>query len=280
MNQGFVADNDFEFFTFFTGLKQKELDCLVSLFDSFPYFYTHKITVLDNSRSTKKIIDNNESFYYSERAYMNNPTYDIDLNEVESVFKRYKKYVNRVITDKKLFHGDGINMVMNNIAKSKFVVVMDSDITFKNRKYLIDVMNFVEKYNDDLLAVGQIFQSMPFHLTLDDYNHNILLKIPFRYLAKRLIRGRFPQIIPVLLCVNRDSFIKYNMSFDFLHLDVYNTKDERDHKLFGDNGSSFLFQCALVGKQVVNVDIGDYVIHRRCTAVADYDAEGWNWFGS
>ena len=273
-----ITAKDFEFYTFFTGLKQKELDSLIKLFDSFPYFYTNKIMVIDNSRATREIIESGNHFYYSERAYLRNVDYDIDYDSIDEVFDRYGHHLRRIITDTKLFHSDGINIVLHDFAKTDFTVIMDSDIVFRNDQYLNDMIGFVERY-EDLLAVGQIYQSMPFHLTLGDFkSYNFFLRKAFGYLYKRVRLGRFPQIIPVLLCVNRNSFNEYNMSFKNLYLDVFNDRDKQDHKLFGDVGSSFLFQCALAGKMIVNIDIGGYVDHVGHVAIAESGGNGWSWF--
>ena len=93
--------------------------------------------------------------------------------------------------------------------------------------------------------------------------------------------GRFPRLHPALLLVNREIFNKYNMCFQNLYLDVLDIKQKHEskHRVLGDNGASFLYQCALAGKTIVNINMEEYVIHMaRASTLSKKKAKGWSWF--
>ena len=49
-----INSSDIEFFTFFCGIQKSELDRLSDLVETFPYYNTHKLNVIDKSNSSSK----------------------------------------------------------------------------------------------------------------------------------------------------------------------------------------------------------------------------------
>jgi hypothetical protein len=306
-----IDKKNFEFYTFFLGLKQRELEQLRKLFESFPYYDTHKINVIDKSLATKSYIESNKKkFYISWRSYIIDPENDLNYEECEELFNEYKDNVNRIVETKYLFHGESIDKVIKKFSKSAYTVIMDSDIIFTSDRYLSDMKNLCNKYSyDELAAIGSLYQSGPFYLTLNpeipiqiyhmfltskkmDFKSLLslgiyLLKFGINHMIKKTIKikrkdslGRFPRFHPALLLINTKIFNMYNMSFQNLYLDVLDLKHrfETKHRVIGDNGASFLYQCALAGKNVVSIDFNEYVKHEHQVSAADKKAEGWNWF--
>ena len=298
--------HNIEFYTFFLGLRQAELDSLRKLFESFPHFDSHKIKVIDLSVAVKERIDSGEERFYSEpRSYQVDVVRDLVDDDLEKLFKEYSDKIERIIEPKVLFHGQAIDKVISKYASSEYVVTMDSDIVFTSKSFLADIEGFCNKYKtDELAAIGSIYQERPFHLTMSrevypTFYHffmpdlaervpwwqilltsgkNFLMK-PRKPVKKRYL-GRFPRLHPALLCINRKTFTEHRMTFRNMYLDVLDVRDgtEMNQKVFGDNGSSFLFQCALAGKQVVVFDLENYVQHKTTIAVnAASGKHGWSW---
>lgn len=301
-----IGAQDFEFYTFFTGLKQAELTCLRELLQSFPYYDSHKINVIDQSQAVKAYLESeSQKFYCSWRSYLIEPERDLDDVECEQLFSEYADMVNRIIEPEKRFHGQLIDKAMNQYAQSPYVVIMDSDIVFTSDRYLPDMTRLCNRYSyDELAAIGTLYQKRLFHLTLSrevtpGFYHMFMPSqskhIPWKYVLKTAVKhlfkkpadpkrvnflGRFPRFHPALLLINRRIFTQYQITFHNLYLDVLDIKDghETKHKIIGDNGASFLYQCALAGKQIVSIDFEEYIIHRSRVAVADRKAKGWSWF--
>lgn len=301
-----IGAEDFEFCTFFLGLKQKELACLEELLQSFPHYDTHKINIVDQSQAVRAELESGSvKFYYEWRNYEIEPERTLDYTECEQLFSQYAHVVNRIVEPKKLFHGQAIDKVMNHYSHSPFVVIMDSDIVFTSDRYLPDMMSLCNRYSyDELAAIGMLYQKTPFRLTLspevDNSFYQIFLTaqyrhIPLKYVmmtaAKHLLKravkakrvnslSRFPRLHPALLLINRQIFIDYEMTFRNLYLDVLDILEryETKHRIFGDNGSSFLYQCSLAGKRIISIDLEEYVSHRSRVAISDKKAKGgWNW---
>lgn len=298
--------NDFEFYTSFFGLKQIELTSLRQLFQSFPNFDTHKINVLDQSQAVKKLLKSgSRKFYHTWRSYVIEPDRDLDDTECEQLFNEYADVINRIVEPERLFHGQAIDKIMNQYASLPFVVIMDTDIVFTTDKYLPDIISLCNRYSyNELAAIGSVIQKRPFHLTLSPevspwfyfkfypyQSEHIpwrdmlktaavnLLKKPSK--AKKIdFLGRFPEFYTVLAVINRKIFIQNQMTFRNMYLDVLDIKEghETKHKILGDNGASFLYQCALAGKKIITIDFNKYIIHKRGTSVSDKKAKGWSWF--
>lgn len=297
---------DFEFYTFFTGLKQKELTALRELLQSFPYYDSHKVNVIDQSQAVKTYLESGaQKLYTSWRSYLVEPERDLDEAACEKLFSDYANSVNRIVQTERFFHGQGIDRVMKYYSSSPYVIVMDSDIVFTADHYLSDMMSLCDRYGlDELAAVGMLYQKRPFHLTLSrevhpsfhikfmasrneqiDWWH--ILKTAFNHVINKDLKqkpvnylGRFPQMHPALLMINREIFVRHDMTFHNLCLDVLDIIDghETKHKILGDNGASFLYQCALAGKQIISIDFGEYIVHRARVAVTDKNAKSWSWF--
>lgn len=307
---------DFEFFTFYLGMRQHELQCFKQLLASFPYFDTHPINVVDQSSAVKTLLKTNpEKFYIDWQAYKKAPKRDVNDAELENIFSQYSSGLNRIIETERLFHGQAIDKVMNKYAKAPFVVVMDDDIEFISDRYLPDMLNLCGRYPlDELAAVGLLYQQDPFHLTLSpevppkfyrgfltsrkfpngvitNRNNRIPWKSVVRaamwHLFKRRSEikrksfvGRFPRLHPALLLVNRRLFCEHQMTFRHLYLDVLDIKDgfESQHRVFGDNGASFLYQCSLAAKRIISIDIDDYVIHLHNVSVSSVSCDkSYHW---
>jgi hypothetical protein len=231
------------------------------------------------------------------------------------VLDNYSGRVNRIVEQKRLFHGQALDKVMNNYASAQYVVAVDSDISFTSDRYLHDMVRLANRYSpDDLSAIGLLYQRRPFHLTLSaevppKFYQAFLTsrklssglwtgrnnKIPWKSVLKTAIKclfkkqsdarrlscvGRFPRLHPALLAVNRISFQKHNMTFCNLYLDVLDIdgKHESRHRVFGDNGASFLYQCSLAGKQIININIEEYVTHKATVSVSKLSSEkGSSW---
>lgn len=300
-------NKDFQFYTFFLGLKQRELISLERLFKSFPYFRTHKINVIDQSQAVNAYLQSGASkFYLSWRSYQVRPACDLDYERYEQLFSKYSDVANRIVEPELLFHGQSIDKVLRQYADARYVIVMDSDIEFKSSTYFTDVLKLCNRYNyNELAAIGTLYQRQPFHLaypsTLDNFQHcrrpSSWRRRYWKYLhnyvknnrstgyverGRGVNLGRFPRLHPALLVINREIFINYEMSFRNLYLDVLDIRQgqESEHRIFGDNGSSFLYQCAIAGKRIINVNLDDYIVHRHGTAAADTNIVRWNWFNA
>ena len=298
--------HNIEFYTFFLGLRQAELESLRELLESFPHFDTHRIKVVDLSRAVKERIESGEEKFYSEeRSYQINPVCDLVSDNLERLFTDYSDRVERIMEPEVLLHGQAIDKVMNEYASSNYVVIMDSDIVFTSKSFLADMEEFCKKYKtDELAAIGSIYQQRPFHLSMsrevDPFFYHFFMpdlteRVPWwrvlltsgknflmkpRRPVKREYLGRFPRFHPALLLINRKMFTEDQMTFRNMYLDVLDARDalETNQKVFGDNGSSFLFQCALAGKQVVIFDLEDYALHKsNISACAPCEKTGWSW---
>ncbi len=309
-----IKPKDFEFYTFFLGLRQSELKEIKKLFESFPYFDSYKINVIDKSQAVKKQLASKEKkLYLTWRSYQIDPECDLNYDEFRQLLNEYKDRIKIIQESKPLFHGQSMDKVLKQYAKAAYVVLMDSDIVFISDKYLLDMINVCNRYDyNELAAIGTLFQNAPFHLTLrpelpssiyglfltgsnEKINRKsllgiqkILLKLSVNHFSKRkknVIRdkylGRFPRLHPALLTVNRKIFNTYDMCFQNLYLDVLDKKknNESKHRILGDNGASFLYQCALAGKKIVNIDFEEYVNHMaRASTISKKKTKGWSWF--
>jgi len=300
-----ITPEDFEFYAFFLGLEQRELHYLKKLLQSFPYYDTHPINLIDQSAAVKRELEAGEKkFYVDWRSYKLSPVRDLNEDDLSRLLDEYGSRLNRIVEPKRLFHGQAMDKVINNYASSTYVIAMDSDIAFTSERYLPDMVQLSNRYRvEDLAAIGLLYQQAPFHLTLSaevppqfyqafltsrkvskgrvtNRNNQILWKSVLITAIKNLIKkpsnirrrgfvGRFPRMHPALLVINRMLFIRHKMSFHHLYLDVLDIKDthESKHRIFGDNGASFLYQCALAGKQIVSIDFDEYATHRANVSV-------------
>ena len=56
-----ITEDDFSFFTFITGLENKEQILIRKLLKSFPYKKTHTLNIIDKSNALLKLFKNNEA---------------------------------------------------------------------------------------------------------------------------------------------------------------------------------------------------------------------------
>jgi hypothetical protein len=308
--------DQFEFFTFFLGLHEHELNYLEALTNSFPYYDNYKINVIDKSVAVKDLIDQSKpgtKIYFTAREYVVDPTYELSRLKADQFFEKYKNKLNRIIMPSYSFHGEGVTDAIKNYAKSKYVIIMDSDIEFLNGKYLPDLHNYISRYSDadELAAIGTIYQESAFYLPLrrfllpDFYNlfidnHKSLswsrVFSVFKNALKRQFidngrdqyfdrRSKLPRFHPLLLMVNRDVFIECNMYFKNIYLEVLDVRHgiETKHRVMGDSGSSFFFQCVANNKKVINHHYEDYVLHERSGSFPRHlkvKKIEWNWFNA
>ena len=135
-----ISKEDFQFFTFVSGFFQKEFYAIESLIESFPYKETHKLNIIDKSRALEKLVNlGNEKIYYSDRHYFYKPTIDFDRNQFLNLVSNNKQFVNLLESSEFDGHPEGIDNLLKNDSTSKFAVILDSDISFKNSNYLYDL---------------------------------------------------------------------------------------------------------------------------------------------
>lgn len=300
MDHQMAPEGEFEFFTFFLGLSADELISLEALINSFPYSDTHKLNVVDKSEAVRRETMSGD-FHFDERHRFIEARSDVDYNKRDALFDRHADRVNRLLEDTSTSHSEGINRVLRDYSSSRFCVIMDSDVEFINDNYLPDIRTICADFeNDELAAIGEIYQESPLHLPL---NRNIppefykLLvrdrRIGWLQALKGAVRfylngdkrtsgqkkHKLPRLFCGLLTVNRELFVRSEMLFKSMYLTVHDIvgNSRIEHRVMGDSGASFFFQCALAGKTVVNIDYRKYVVHERSASFRRKDLKGRNW---
>lgn len=282
-----VRGEEIEFFTFLTGLQNKELFSLEALINSFPYKSSHKINILDKSEKLKEKFKNKSKIFHSEKHYIIKNELDFDFDYWNLLKEKYKENINIIEAETYSTHVEGVHEILSNYSSKKFSVIMDSDIKFINSKYLDDIIKILQDFNNDnnLAAIGEIYQEVPFSLPfkkkfsqefyklfLND-SRVTLIKILRNFLlffknGKKLYNERMhklPRIFTSLILINSEIYNKHKMNFNYLWfeaLDFY--KNEwLSHRVMGDAGSALLFQIAQNDKKIVNLPYSKYVIHSR-----------------
>ncbi len=283
-----INASDFSFFTFITGLENKEQILVKKLFSSFPYKNTHKINLIDKSKALKKLIDNKKKINYSERHFILKNKSDFQFNEWNKFLEENRNTI-EVFTEKKFdSHMESIQKILADYSKSKYVVILDSDVQFINNNYLSDIINYIskDKTPNDIAAVGQIYQEAPFSLPLKPIFSNKLYKLflreslfKFSTFFYELLRSclrlqnnlkhdrmhKLPRLFCGLLALNRELYLRKKMESKYLWIDVddYYSTDYKNHRVVGDAGSSLLFQIGMSAKKIININHRKYVKHQK-----------------
>ena len=115
-----VKQEDFQFFSFFVGIQKGEIEKMKLLIDTFPYAETHKIFVIDKSRSAHKILNQKSNrFYDSPRSYFDGYQSNISTNDIDEFFNLNKDILIRIEQEDYTFHGTGVEKVIRKYADKK-----------------------------------------------------------------------------------------------------------------------------------------------------------------
>ena len=161
--------DDFEFFTFITGLEDKEQSLLKNLLNSFPYSKTHKLNVIDKSRYVFEKFKNNEKIYYSERHFIIKKYLNFQFDKWKEFCKSQEDKINIIFEEKFTSHVESMQNIIYKFSKKKFIIIIDSDLTFKNDQILKDIQHVLKIYKNEINeigAIGQIYQEIPFSFPL------------------------------------------------------------------------------------------------------------------
>jgi len=283
--------NDFEFFTFITGLEKKELYLIEKLINSFPYKRTHKLNIIDKTNILKKNFSKKKKIYYSDRHYLVKQKLDFEFKKWELMTNKNNKIVN-IIKEKKFYnHTKSIQNIFDIYAKKKFVVILDSDTVFKNNKYLNEIIKKIKKipkkYQKDIGAVGAIHQEAPFSLPLKKIFSHEFYKLFIRdkridtfSILKSLLKNLFksknlksnrihklPRLWTSLLTLNKEIIKKEKILSKYLWLEVFDFSNQKKnmlpHRIMGDAGASILFGLGMAGKKIINIDCDEFINHER-----------------
>ena len=310
-----INTSDIEFFTFFCGIQKSELDRLSELVETFPYYNTHKLNVIDKSRAIQSLVlTNPKKFYGDHRSYVINYPKKLNIKLYDEFFKINKNKVVRLEQEKYTFYDETLDDILNHISNKKFVVIMDSDISFNNDRYLKHILHHIN--NDDLsklAAVGTIVQRQLFKLSINKIIPSNLLDLATvellftkKQVLKNLISGitkllynlinykkvkrlpsvsRYPRLRNALAVINRDYFTAHKLRSGYMYLDVDNIDQKGEvtkHRVFGDACAALLSGIALSGGKVININIYDYITHSRKGSYGELTAKAgrWNWSNS
>lgn len=297
------VETNIEFFTFITGLQNKELTSLKNLIESFPYKKTHKINIIDKSDKLKEKYKKKEKIYHSDKHYIIKDELDFDFQYWIELKNLHKDNVNIINAHKYSTHVEGVHEILNKLSSKKYVVIMDSDIEFINHNYLKDVVDIIKSFNldENLAGIGEIYQEAPFSLPFKRYVSQEFYKLLLndrRSSLKNFLKNIFsfflygkkyknerihklPRIFTSLILINRELYNKYNMNYNYLWLEVFDKyKNEwLSNRVMGDAGSSFLFQIGQYQKKFVNISYRKYINHSRkgSRPTLKKDLEDKNW---
>ena len=297
------VETEIEFFTFLTGLQNKELLSLKTLIDTFPYKASHKINIIDKSSKLKEKFEKKEKIYHSERHYVIKHELDFDFQYWTDLKDQFKDSINVINAQQYSTHVEGVHEVLTKLASKKYVIIMDSDIKFINKNYLSDMVDIIKDFNSDenLASIGEIYQEAPFSLPFKRYIPQEFFKLFLndrRSSFKNFIRNSFlfflhgkknknerihklPRIFTSLILINRELYNKYKMNFNYLWLEVFDKykNDWLSNRIMGDAGAAFLFQIAQYQKKFVNISYKKYIQHSRKgsrpTKKKDFEDKNW-----
>ena len=280
--------NQFQFFTFITGLQNKEQELIKKLIKSFPYKDTHKINIIDKTEALRQKFINKEKIFHSERVYIIKDNMDFDFDLWEEFIKSNQKYIN-IIKEKDFdVHIKSVHKIMTEYLDVDFAVILDSDAEFINANYLSDMIKLLNTHNKngDVAALGEIYQEAPFSLPLKSYIPQDFYRLflndkRFSYLQslKGIIRFYFnkmkpnnnervhklPRLFTSLITIEKSIYNKNNMLSKFLWLEVISEykKEWLSHRIMGDSGASLLYQISMAEKKIINVKYKKYINHSR-----------------
>lgn len=272
-----LSDENTQFFTFFSGLKNLELIALEGLAASFRQHYNAPLWVMDQHKPMQKMIKDGEQIFTTHTTLLENISTDLDCDRLERFFSDNSEFVRRIEVSSQYPHGSFINEALNRYRTLPYAVIMDSDVWIKNPDFLQDLNALIRDHaEDEVIAAGFLIEGVPFDIPsgyqLSSRKHlfHKLGEWFIRRFGFRLNRGKLPGWEPNFFWINGDLFTKLNMSFQNLRLTILNAASPNNStfKLLGDNGPSVLFQAALAGKTLVNIDIRKYRGHTRAQAIA------------
>ena len=260
-----LIEKDIEFFTFLTGLQNKELFSLKKLIETFPYKESHKINILDKSSNLREKFIKKEKIYHSDKHYIIKDELDFNFQYWDHLKSEFKDHIKVISTEQYSTHVQGVHEVLTKFSSKKYSVIMDSDIEFKNKNYLNDVIDIIKKFNEDenLAGIGEIYQEAPFSLPFKKCISQEIYKLflndsrtsvkkffknlfNFFFIGKKSKNERIhklPRVFSSLILINRELYNKYKMNYDYLWLEVFDKyKNEwLSNRVMGDAGSTFLY---------------------------------------
>ena len=280
--------NQFQFFTFITGLENKEQSLIKNLIKSFPYKDTHKINIIDKTEALRRKFINKEKIFHNERLYVIKDNLDFDFNLWDKFTKSNQKYINLIKEDNFDMHIKSVHKIMTEYVSTDFAVILDSDAEFINANYLPDIIKLLDIHNknEDVAALGEIYQEAPFSLPLKSYLpqdfYRLLIKdrrIGYLQALKGIIRFYFnkmkpnnnervhklPRLFTSLIAIEKNIYNKNNMLSKYLWLEVIseNKNEWLSHRMMGDAGASLLYQISMSEKKIINIKYNKYIKHAR-----------------
>ncbi|MDC3172029.1 hypothetical protein OA856_03215 [Pelagibacteraceae bacterium] len=283
-----LSEADFEFYTFITGLENKEQILIEKLIESFPYKQTHKLNIIDKSNALKSLFDKEEVIKYSERHYIKKEKLDFNFEQWNSLKKKYLSSINIIKEENFDFHMTSFHKIMTQYANQKYTVILDSDVEFINKNYLTNVIKLLKKYDHlgDVSAVGEVYQEAPFSLPLNRNLPNDFYKLLIRDRTISILKAMFgiiryyligmkktqadrihklPRLFFGLLTVNKEIYLREKMFSKYLWLDVIDTENnlEQSNRIMGDAGSSLFYQIGMAGKKIIHLNYRKYVKHQK-----------------
>lgn len=280
--------NEFDFYTFITGLENKEQILLEKLFESFPYKKSHKLNIIDKSQALLKLYENNEKINYSERHYIKKRYLDFNFKMWNDFKEKNKNSINVIKENTFDFHMTSFHKIMTKYSKKKYIVILDSDIEFINKNYLTDITKLLKRHNkgNDVSAIGEVYQEAPFSLPLNRNLPNDFYKLLIRDRAisiSKAILGIFryyffgmkkskadrihklPRLFFGLLAVNKEIYIQENMFSKNLWIDVIDTENNQElsNRIMGDSGSSLFYQIGMAEKKIIHLNYRKYIKHQK-----------------
>jgi hypothetical protein len=280
--------NQFQFFTFITGLQNKEQELIKKLIKSFPYKDTHKINIIDKTEALRRKFINKEKIFHSERVYIIKDNMDFDFDLWDEFVKSNQKYIN-IIKEKDFdVHIKSVHKIMTEYLDVDFAVILDSDAEFINANYLPDIIKLLNTHNKngDVAALGEIYQEAPFSLPFKSFMpqdfYRLFLndkRISYLQSLKSIIRFYFnkmkpsnservhklPRLFTSLITIEKSIYNNCNMLSKFLWLEVISEhkKEWLSHRIMGDSGASLLYQISMAEKKIINVKYKKYINHSR-----------------
>ena len=280
---------DFSFFTFFLGLHGAEALHLARLYATFPYREQSSLTVIDQWAAVKEELETQETFGLEWRAYLKSAKQTV-TPKLHATLKEKLPQAHFIEADKHFFHGEAIDYVLRSLSKTKYTVIMDSDVYFLNDAVMPAVFSLAEKAGGDFGAAGHFLQRLPFFHTLrKDVSSSFHLNMQKNHNGESPMNlerlcsfepnprmSRFPRLDPSFLIINTEIFKANNMSFRNLYLDV--VSDSGTSGIFGDNGASFLYQLALAGERIIEVDVPNYIGHSKAGSYSSEESTIYSWY--
>ena len=287
-SKGKVNVLDFEFFTFITGVKNKEQNLLINLVDSFPYKKTHKINIIDKSQHVRVKFKKGKKTNYTIKNDILLKTLDFNFEKWRDFINKNNKLLNIIYEDDFYSHAISINNIIYKHSTKKYIIILDSDIEFINDKYLSDIVSYINKFTNyktgRIGAIGEIYQESAFSIPLkkilshDTYkffygSKKFKIKSFFKHLLldlfiksqKKNIIHKLPRLNPILLTLNRELFAKNMIKSKHLWFEVFDksSTDNLTHKVMGDSGASILNGIAEAGLEVIHIRPEKYVLHEK-----------------